>query len=70
MTQSEAIQGVVQIEAHIGENGLVEQARPVAGNPVLLIAAIAAIRTWKFTPFTVEGKPARAIADLSFTFTM
>ena len=62
------LEGAVQLEAHIGENGSVEEVKPLTGNAVLMNAAVAAIRKWKFTPFQADGKPVKAVADLSFKF--
>jgi len=44
--------------------------KPLTGNAVLMNAAVSAMKRWKFAPFTAEGKPVRAVADLSFKFTM
>jgi protein TonB len=62
------LEGAVQLEAHIGENGTVEEVKPLTGNAVLMNAAVAAIKKWKFTPFTSDGKAVKAVADLSFRF--
>jgi len=62
------LEGAVQLEAHIGENGAVEEVKPLTGNAVLMNAAVAAIKKWKFTPFVADGKPVKAVADLSFRF--
>jgi protein TonB len=62
------LEGAVQLEAHIGENGAVEEVKPLTGNAVLMNAAVAAIKKWKFTPFVSDGKPVKAVADLSFRF--
>ena len=62
------LQGAVELRAHISESGSVEDVKPLSGNPVLMNAAIVAIRRWKFKPFTEDGKPSKAIADLSFDF--
>lgn len=62
------LEGAVQLEARIGENGSVEEVKPLTGNAVLMNAAVAAIKKWKFTPFLADGKPVKAVADLSFKF--
>jgi protein TonB len=62
------LEGNVQIEAHISETGSVDEVKPLTGNAVLMNAAVAAIKKWRFTPFTADGKPTRAVADLSFNF--
>ena len=62
------LEGAVQLEAHIGENGAVEEVKPLTGNAVLMNSAMAALRKWRFSPFMADGKPVKAIADVSFRF--
>jgi protein TonB len=64
------VQGEVQVEVVIGEEGKVEGATPVTGNPILTKAAMETVRDWKFTPFKSNGKNVKAQAVLSFTFKM
>jgi protein TonB len=64
------LEGSVQVEAHITESGAVESVKPLTGNAVLMNAAVEAMKRWKFTPFTADGKPVRAVTDMSFKFTM
>jgi len=62
------LEGAVQLEARIGENGAVEDVKPLTGNAVLMNSAVAAMKKWRFSPFLADGKPVKAIADLSFQF--
>lgn len=62
------LQGDVEVEAVIGENGAVESVTPVAGNPVLTRAAADALKRWKFAPFTDGGKAVKASTVLLFSF--
>jgi periplasmic protein TonB len=62
------IQGAVELEAEVTETGAVEKVTIVSGNPVLTKPAADALKKWKFKPFTIDGKPARAVAPVSFTF--
>lgn len=64
------LEGAVEVEAHIGEDGSVESVKPVTGNAVLANAAVAATKKWKFTPFTAGGKAVKAVAELTFNFKM
>jgi TonB family protein len=68
MAKQLRLEGAVELEAHIGENGAVEDVKPLTGNALLMNAAMVAIKRWKFTPFTADGKPTKAVADLSFRF--
>jgi TonB family protein len=62
------IEGKVELEAVVSENGTVEKVNIVSGNPVLTRPAVEAVKHWKFTPFTDGGKPCKAIAPLSIGF--
>jgi protein TonB len=62
------IEGTVELEAVVAETGIVEKVNIVSGNPVLTRPAADAVRKWKFQPFTADGKPAKALAPVTFTF--
>ena len=62
------LEGEVQVQAHISETGAVEDAKPLTGNAVLAMAAVKAMRLWKFAPTITDGKPRKAIAEVSFSF--
>jgi periplasmic protein TonB len=62
------MQGTVELEAVIAEDGSVEDVRILSGNPVLTKAAAQALKKWKFTPATEDGKPVKAVAPLEFSF--
>jgi outer membrane biosynthesis protein TonB len=42
--------------------------KPLTGNAILMNAAVTALKKWKFSPFMADGKPSKAVADLSFRF--
>jgi protein TonB len=60
--------GQVVVDMTVGENGSVEQADVVTGNPILGGAAKAAAKNWKFQPFLSDGKPAKAVVRINFNF--
>jgi TonB family protein len=60
----------VELDAFVGEDGAVETAKTVNGNPVLGKAAEEAVKRWKFTPFKEDGKAVKVIVNLAFTFKM
>jgi len=62
------LHGAVQLQAHISPTGNVEDGKPMTGNAVLMNAAAAAVKRWRFAPFTADGKPSKAVAELSFSF--
>ena len=62
------ISGRVELEAIVAEDGSVEDARPLKGNPLLTQAGVTALKKWRFTAFQEDGKPARALVSISFEF--
>ncbi len=64
------IQGVVILEAVIGTNGQVEQARVLRSVPELDQAAIDAVKQWVFTPTQVNGKAVKVIMTVTVNFTL
>jgi len=64
------VEGTVELEALIGENGKVEKVTIVSGNAMLTRAGADALKQWKFTPFTEDGKPVKALAQMAFAFKM
>ena len=57
------IGGVVRLEITISARGSVDQVSPLGGNPVLIEAASAAVRKWKYAPSDSETK-----TQVEFTF--
>jgi len=68
MAKQMHIGGVVALDVYIEIDGHVEKVEVVKGNPLLASSASAAVKKWKFTPFTVEGNPEKAIARMEFEF--
>jgi len=62
------IEGKVELEAVVAENGSVEKVNIVSGNPVLTKPAVEAVKHWKFVPFEDGGKPCKALAPVSIAF--
>ena len=68
MAKQMRIMGRAVVDAHVDTEGKVDKVEPVSGNPVLTAAAVGAVKRWKFSPFSSGGKPARAVATLTFDF--
>jgi TonB family protein len=68
--RSSRIQGTVTVEAVIGTDGRVTDARVMRGvHPSLDDAAVAAVRQWQFQPSTLEGQPVSVVHSVAVTFT-
>lgn len=57
------IGGIVRLEIVISAKGTVDSVSPLGGNPVLVEAASAAVRRWKYAPADSETK-----TQIEFTF--
>jgi TonB family protein len=57
------IGGIVRLEIVISPKGSVDSISPLGGNPVLVEAACAAVRKWKYVPADSETK-----TQIEFTF--
>lgn len=51
------IHGKVVLRALVGKNGHVESLSRISGNPILVKAAMAAVRQWVYRPTLIHGKP-------------
>jgi periplasmic protein TonB len=61
-------EGVVIIEATIGVDGRVENARVLRSRPLLDEAALAAVRQWVYTPTLLNGVPVPVIMTVTVQF--
>ena len=62
------ITGKVELEIQIETDGTVKGVKIVSGNPVLTRPCAKVAADWKFKPFLEDGKPAPAVAMISFEF--
>jgi protein TonB len=70
IAQSARVQGIVIIEATIGPDGSVRDAKVLRGQPLLNEAALEAVRQWKYTPTLLNGVPVPVIMTVTVTFTL
>jgi TonB family protein len=67
---AQGIRGIVIVEILIGEDGRVENVRPVRSIPGLDEAAITAVRLWEYEPSKVSGKAVKVLHQQPITFAM
>jgi TonB family protein len=68
--QSARVQGVVVVEAIIGPNGKVTDAKIIRSIPLLDAAALEAVRQWEYAPTMVNGRPVSVYMTVSVNFTL
>jgi len=70
IAQSARVQGVVIVEATIGPEGTVQEAKVLRSIPLLDQAALDAVKQWVFTPTTLNGQPVPVIMTVTVNFTL
>jgi protein TonB len=70
IAQTARVQGIVIIEATIGEDGQVTNARILRSVPLLDQAAIDAVRQWQYSPTLLNGVPVPVIMTVTVNFTL
>jgi protein TonB len=62
------VQGVVILRAIISKTGEVENLEAVSGPPMLVPAAIGAVKQWRYRPFLLNGEPVEVETGVTVTF--
>jgi periplasmic protein TonB len=68
IAQAARVQGVVILEAVIGEDGRVRNLRVLRSIPLLDQAAVDAVRQWQFTPTLLNGEPVPVVMTVTVAF--
>lgn len=62
--------GDVVLEIVVDSDGAIESTRVVSGDPLLANAASEAVRSWRYEPYRVEGRPAEFQTDVTLKFSL
>lgn len=65
-----SIEGMVRLEIQVNKDGTVGVRRAVAGERLLVDAAIDAVKRWRYAPVVLEGRPVNAISTVALEFTL
>jgi protein TonB len=68
--QNDRVQGVVIIEAIVGADGKIQDARVLRSVPLLDAAALDAVRQWEYTPTILNGVPVPVIMTVTVNFAL
>jgi len=64
------VQGIVILEATIGEDGVVRDVRVLRSIPLLDAAAMDAVKQWRFTPTLLNDQPVPVVMTVTVGFTL
>ncbi|HUE02950.1 MAG TPA: M56 family metallopeptidase [Bryobacteraceae bacterium] len=62
------IQGVVKLQVRIGTDGTVKETTVISGHPLLVPAAVNAVKSYVYKPVTLAGKAVEAVATVEVAF--
>lgn len=70
LARSARVQGEVILSAIISTNGEIENLQLVSGHPMLVPAAIAAVKQWRYKPYLLNGQPTEVETTITVIFTL
>lgn len=70
LARAAGISGAVIIEATIGPDGRVQNARVLRSVPLLDDAALDAVRQWEYTPTRLNGEPVAVLMTVTVVFSL
>jgi len=62
------ISGSVKLEGIIAKDGTVQQLKVISGHPLLVPAALEAVRQWRYRPTLLNGEPVEVITPIDVNF--
>ena len=70
LARSARVQGEVVLSAVISINGEIENLQLVSGHPMLVPAALTAVKQWKYKPYLLNGQPTEVETTITVIFTL
>jgi len=70
LAKNARISGTVRLVAIIGKGGAIENLQVSAGHPLLVPAAVEAVKQWLYQPTLLSGEPVDVITQIEVNFTL
>jgi periplasmic protein TonB len=70
LARSARIQGNVVLRAIISKEGAIQDLQLVSGHPMLVSAAITAVKDWRYRPYLLNGQPEEVETTITVIFTL
>lgn len=68
IARANRIQGQVTLDAIISKGGTIENLRAVGGQPMLVPAALDAVKQWRYRPYLLNGSPVEVETHITVIF--
>jgi len=70
LAKTARVQGTIKLQAIIAVDGSIKNLRVLSGPPLLVNAAIDAVRRWQYKPTMLNGSPVEVITEIEVNFTL
>ena len=70
LAKAARVQGDVVLKAIINMNGDIQDLQLVSGHPMLVPAAIAAVKQWRYKPYLLNGQPVEVETTVTVIFSL
>jgi protein TonB len=70
LAKAARVQGTVKFEAKISKEGTIEDLKVVSGPPLLIQAALDAVKQWLYKPTLLNGEPVEVLTTIDVNFTL
>jgi periplasmic protein TonB len=70
LARNARIQGKVLLQAIISKEGKIEQLQVISGPPMLVSAALDAVRQWRYRPYILNGEPVEVETQVTVNFVL
>jgi len=64
------VSGTVRLQGVISKEGTIQQLQVISGHPLLVPAALEAVKQWVYRPTLLNGDPVEVIAPIEVNFTL
>jgi protein TonB len=70
LARSARIQGIVVLQAVISKQGTIENVTVLTGHPMLIPAAIDAVRQWRYRPYILNNELVEVGTQITVNFSL
>jgi protein TonB len=70
LARSARIQGQVVLQAVISKQGVIENLQVLTGHPMLVPAALEAVRQWRYRPYVLNNEPVEVETQITVNFSL
>jgi periplasmic protein TonB len=70
LARTARIQGTVVLQAMISKQGSIENLRVLSGHPMLVQAAMDAVRQWRYRPYILNNEPVEVETQITVNFSL